>query len=227
MLKHATILIQTRWQQVDNPKMRKFIKYTLYVTAFFLIGLMFFASISKIQDMIAVKKNSDLFDKTSIQFHYRTNQFVAYLHIIFGMLFLITGAYQLIPFFRNKYRHVHRFIGKLFLTISFFVSSSAIVMAIYFPFGDRIETATTLIFGGYLLTGTYYAYTNARNRNIIEHKKWVLRVYFVSLSIATIRIVAGIGIALTGNNLSDMLGISFAIAFLLHFVIVESWIRLN
>lgn len=210
-----------------SQEMRKLIKYTLYATAFFLIGLMFFASISKIQDMIAVKNNSDLFDKASIQYHYRSNQFAAYLHIIFGMLFLVTGAYQLIPFFRDKYRHIHRFIGKLFLSISLLVSSSAIVLAIYFPFGNIIETVTTLIFGIYLLTGTYYAYTNARNRNIIEHKKWVLRVYFVSLSVATVRIVAGIGIALTGKNLSDMLGISFAIAFLLHFVIVESWIRLN
>jgi uncharacterized membrane protein len=187
---------------------------------------MLFASISKICDMIAVKTNPDLFDKTSIQYHYRSNQFLAYLHIILGMFFLCTGAYQLIPFFRNKYRHFHRIVGRLFLTTSLLVSLSGIVMAVYHPFGNILETITTLIFGVYLLVGTYYAYTNAKNRNISEHRKWVLRVYFVSLSIATIRIVAAIGMGFTGKNLSEMLGISFVIAFLLHFIIVEIWIRL-
>lgn len=98
-------------------------------------------------------------------------------------------------------------------------------MAIYFPFGNILETVTTLIYGIYLVAGTYLAYSNARKRNIAKHKAWILRIYFVALSIASIRIVAGLGIALTGGSLKDLLGVSFAIAFTLHLIIVECWIR--
>jgi hypothetical protein len=87
------------------------------------------------------------------------------------------------------------------------------------------EVVTTLVFGSYLLICTWWAYHFARQRKIALHKEWVYRVYFVALAIATIRIVAGIGMTITGNSLKNMLGISFAIAFILHTVIVESWIR--
>ncbi len=207
--------------------MKKMIKYILIVIAVFLVGLMFFASIDKIENMMAVKANPYLFNKGSINYHYRNHQLLAYLHIVPGLVFLMIGAYQFIPYFRKRLWHIHRIIGRFFLATSFLVSTTAIIMAVFFPFSDVLETITTLVFGTYLLAGTYKAYRYAREKQIHQHQNWVLRVYFISLSIASIRIVAGIGMGLTGNSLREMLGISFVIAFMLHFLVVETWIRLR
>lgn len=205
--------------------MRKAVKYLLILAAVFLTGLMFYASVTKIQVMSTVRANPELFNQRSIEYHYRHHQLLSYLHIIAGMFFLLTGAYQLIPHLRKRYRRVHRVVGRLFLATSGVVAITALVMALFFPFGDSIETATTLVYGSFLLVGTYFVYAAARKRAFSRHKAWVLRVYFVALSIASIRIVAAVGMALTGTSLKEMLGISFAIAFTLHLLVVESWMR--
>jgi len=197
----------------------------LLLGAVFLVGLMLYASVAKMVIMMAVQEKPEAFNPNSIDYHYRNNQALSYAHILIGVVFLLTGAFQLLPYFRKNYQRIHRRIGRLFLTTSLLVSASAIVMAVYAPFGNWIEVVTTLVFGSYLLICTWWAYHFARQRKIALHREWVYRVYFVALAIATIRIVAGIGMTITGNSLKNMLGISFAIAFILHTVIVECWIR--
>jgi len=71
---------------------------------------------------------------------------LVYIHIIPGLIFLILGGYQLIPYFRKKNYKIHRFIGKIFLVLSAIIFSTAIVLALFYTFGDWIESIVTLIF---------------------------------------------------------------------------------
>ncbi len=120
---------------------------------------------------------------------------------------------------------MHRFIGKLFLVISFIVSISALSIAILIPFGDVLETISNLIFGTYILYATVKGYTTIRAKKVIEHSYWVRRIFFLSLSIATIRLIMITGIVINGQSIKEVMGISFLLGFFLHFVVIELWIQ--
>jgi len=182
-------------------------------------------SIGRIGDLHLAKVNPNIFEPKSHDLHYAKNPVIMYIHVIAGMIFLLTGSYQLIPYFRRKSIRTHRFIGKVFLLISFIVSISAISIAVFIPFGNYLETISNLIFGTYILYATIKGYTSIRAKKVIEHSYWVRRIFFVSLSIATIRIIMILGIVLNGQSIKEIMGISFLLGFLLHFGIIELWIR--
>lgn len=205
--------------------MKKVIKKVLIIYSVIIVLAMIAVSFLKMQQMILVNTNPNIFKPGSIELHYKFNQPLAYLHIVFGLIILITGAYQFIPALRNKFRKLHKSVGKIFLFSSFIVSISAIILALFFRYGNILESTSTLIFGLFILYGTIKAYQYAKQKNFIAHKKWVTRVYFVSLSIGTIRIIAALLMATSQFSLKDVLGISFLIAFCVHFIVVELWIK--
>lgn len=187
-----------------------------------LIGFALSESVGRIENLYLAQVSPELFDSSSHDIHYAKNPALMYIHVIAGIIFLLTGAFQLIAYFRRNYLRAHRVIGKVFLTISFVVSISAIILGLFFPFGNRIETFSNLVFGSFILYSTIMAYTTIKQKKVIEH--WVRRVYFVSLAIATIRVVMITIIISTGQNIKEVMGISFLIGFSLHLAIIELWI---
>ena len=181
-------------------------------------------SIGRIGDLELAAAHPELFDEESYHLHYTAFPNLMYAHVVLGMLFLLCGAFQLTPYFRRNFIKAHRLIGKIFLITSLFVSSSAIIIAMFYPFGNYLESVATLVFGTYILFSTLKAYTLIRARKIIEHSYWVRRVFFVSLSIATIRGVMIFAIVFFDHSVKEAMGISFVIGFLIHFLLLELWI---
>ncbi|MFP2996044.1 DUF2306 domain-containing protein [Spongiivirga sp. MCCC 1A20706] len=204
--------------------MNKLITKILIGISVLLIIFALSESIGRISDLQLAKDNPEVFEPDSHDLHYAENPLIMYIHVIAGMIFLLTGSFQLIPYLRKKFIHIHRFVGKIFLAISFIVSISAISLAVLFPFGDILETISNLIFGIYILYATVRGYTTIRAKNVTEHSYWVRRIFFLSLSIATIRLIMIAGIIINGLSVKEVMGISFLIGFLLHYIIIELWI---
>jgi uncharacterized membrane protein len=184
-------------------------------------------SIGRLGDLQLAKERPELFEPESFHIHYAKNPGIMYMHVIAGMIFLLTGAYQLIPRFRIKKIKAHRLVGKVFLIISLLVSLSALVLALFLPYGDWMESAANLIFGSFLLYATYKAYTAIKAKQVIAHSNWVRRVFFVSLSIATIRLIMIAQMMITAESAQAVMGRSFLMGFLLHVILVELWISSN
>ena len=182
-------------------------------------------SIGRIGDLQLAKENPTIFKLGSHDLHYANNSLIMYIHIISGSILLLTGSHQLIPYFRNKYIHIHRFIGSVFLVLSLIVSSSAIIIAVFLPFGNYIETVSNVVFGTFILFATIKAYTTIKAKNIVEHSYWVRRIFFLSLSIATVRLIISLGIIVMNKSIKEVMGVSFLLAFLLHFIVIELWIK--
>lgn len=207
--------------------MRRFINVLLITLSTLLVLFALGESIGRIGDLKLAKDNPEIFDKDSFHIHYAKNALIMYIHVIAGMIFLLSGAYQLVPYFRKRNIQIHRLIGKVFLIISFIVSVSAIVLAIFYPYSDKIESFTNLIFGVYILYATVKAFTTIRKKRVLDHANWVRRVFFVSLSIATIRLIMIAMMVISNNTVQEVMGTSFFIGFLLHTIIVEAWIAQN
>lgn len=205
--------------------MKKFFRYFFIVVSSALVLILLLASIYRLFQLHLVSIDPDLFSQNSIEFFYINHLLLAYIHIIPGLIFLILGGYQLIPYFRKKNYKIHRFIGKIFLVLSAIIFSTAIVLALFYTFGDWIESIVTLIFGIFLLFCTYKAYTTAREKRFIEHSNWVTRIYFIALSVSTLRGIIGLFTTLGDDTLQSSFGKSFLIAFVLHTFMVELWIK--
>jgi hypothetical protein len=200
-------------------------RFIVQLLSILLVLILLGASLSKLFLLYEVRINPKIYDKSSIEHHSVNHLPLAYLHIIPGILFLVLGGYQFIPYFRKRYVKTHRFIVKLFLLLSALIMCTAIILGVLVPFGDYFETIVTLVYGSFLLYCTYQAYVMARAKQFIAHQNWVTRIYFIGLSVATIRAVIGILSLIGGYDMQLIFGISFLIAFMLHTFFVELWIR--
>ncbi len=205
--------------------MKVFFRYALIVFIIIAVLILLWFSIVKLIALSQVNLNPELFDSEGIEYHYKNHLALGYLHIIPGIVFLLLGSYQFIPFFRNNHRKTHRLIGKLFLILSAIISLTAILLALFVPYGDLLESSVTLVFGIYLLVGTYKSYYFAKKKNFKEHQIWVTRVFFVALAVSSIRGIIALLMIFRDYSLKESFGISFLLAFILHFIMVEIWIR--
>ncbi|QNJ98981.1 DUF2306 domain-containing protein [Constantimarinum furrinae] len=205
--------------------MIRFLRLFFIVLSTIVVLILLVASVSKLLNLIAMHAGDLNFRPDSIETHYRDHLWLGYVHIVPGIIFLILGGYQFVPYFRNRYVTIHRLIGKLFLILSTIIFITAIALAAFYPFGNILESVVTFLFGSFLLYCTYKAYTTARNRKIAQHRKWVTRIYFIAIAVSTIRGIIALFMATGSDSMQSIFGLSFLIAFGIHLVLVELWIR--
>lgn len=205
--------------------MKNFFRYVFIIGSIAIVLILVGASLEKLFKLHAMDTGRTLFSEGSIEFHYKNHLLLGYLHIILGLVFLLLGGYQIIPYFRKRNYPLHRTLGKVFLLLSTLICGTAIVLGLFYPFGNILESVVTLVFGIYLLYATYKAYEAARSKQFDAHKKWVTRVYFVSISVSSIRGIIALFMINGAESMHSVFGIAFLLAFVIHFIMVEFWIK--
>lgn len=110
-----------------------------------------------------------------------------YIHVVTSCLCLVAGFTQFSTRFLKKYPHLHRSIGIGYvLVILVFSGPSGFIMSIYAN-GGPISQAAFLILSTLWLLFTYLGYFYARKGDIINHRKFMIRSYALTLSALTLR----------------------------------------
>lgn len=111
-----------------------------------------------------------------------------YIHISSSILVVLTGPLQFVKRLRNRYLKTHRLLGKVYVgAILFLAAPSGFYMALYANGGVGAQAGFTMLSILWFVT-TYLAYKHIRERNIAEHKKWMIRSYALSFSAITLRL---------------------------------------
>jgi uncharacterized membrane protein len=110
-----------------------------------------------------------------------------YTHIILGGLALLIGWIQFIPKLRSKRLKLHKLIGKIYLFAVFFSSIASIYIGFYAT-GGFISSMGFICLGVIWFYTTFKAYISVRNKNIEQHKKFMVYNYAVCFSAVTLRI---------------------------------------
>ena len=76
----------------------------------------------------------------------------------------------------------------------------------------------------FLLAGGAGAITIALGQ-VAAHREWMIRAYAIGLGVGTIRLLVGPLLSLSGRPFHEIFGIAFWIAFALHLLVAEIWIR--
>ena len=110
------------------------------------------------------------------------------MHIVPAMLAILIGPFQFLPGLRKgRLLKVHRWLGRVYLLSILFGGIGGLYMA-QFAYGGII---TELGFGAlaslWLYSG-YRAYRHIRNKEIEQHREWMIRNYALTLAGLMLRV---------------------------------------
>jgi uncharacterized membrane protein YozB (DUF420 family) len=110
-------------------------------------------------------------------------------HVVFGSVAMITCCFQIWPWFRRRYRRVHRITGRVYVIGG---AVPAGICALYVgwntPFGPSVQVGN-LVGAALWLIVTIVGWRMARQRRYGEHRKWMIRSFALTMMIVLSRVL--------------------------------------
>jgi uncharacterized membrane protein YozB (DUF420 family) len=134
--------------------------------------------------------NSPVYDTEKI----RPFAGVLLVHILLGIVALLTGASQFYTSLSKRNKYLHRFLGRLYLTAVLLSALASVYLSVFHAIIDRGYITFGIGLLGlafaWLSTSTM-AFIAIRQKQISQHKEWVLRSYVVTCGFIIFRMVFG------------------------------------
>lgn len=111
-----------------------------------------------------------------------------YVHVYTSMFALIAGFTQFSRKIRIHYKSVHRFMGKMYFYVIVFLSGpSGLIMAWHANGGWTSQLAFLLLAALWIIS-TIMAVNAIQKGDVMDHRKWMMRSYALTLSAITLRL---------------------------------------
>jgi uncharacterized membrane protein len=156
---------------------------------------------------------------------YVAHPWLAYLHMTPGVIYLLGAPLQLSERFRTKHYTLHRRLGRTLVSAALLSGALALVFGLRFAWGGVAEAMATAVFGCWFLVCLLLAFRAIRRDDVINHRRWMIRAFATGVAVGTIRIWIGIFMATGLLDFTDSFAAAFWIAFILHALAGEWWIR--
>ena len=131
------------------------------------------------------------FDEAKIGPYFWPRANMVFVHAISGSIALIMGFFQFWPWLRNTHKKIHRAGGRVYLVATLVGAISGYALAftssIHVVYAGGLAGLAT----AWLLTGGM-AFISIRNRNINQHKQWMVRSYVVTFAFISFRVASDI-----------------------------------
>mgnify|MGYP001552158288 FL=1 len=115
-----------------------------------------------------------------------------YTHIFASMVALALGPFQLSTYLRNRYIHLHRWVGKTYLFIGVLPGGISGIYMAQLAYGGIVSSfGFSLSAIAWLFTG-FMAFQSIRKKDIDGHRIWMWRNFSLTFAAVTIRIYIGI-----------------------------------
>jgi hypothetical protein len=153
---------------------------------------------------------------------------LTFIHIVPGLLFMLLAPLQLSKKIRSQYPNFQRVAGSIVLACGLIIGCTALVMGFIMAIGGITETLAVAVFGTAFLFSIIKAWIYLRKREMALYRQWMIRVVAIGLAVSTTRPVVALFFAtsrLTGLTVQQYFGVAFWIAFTLHVIVAETWIR--
>jgi uncharacterized membrane protein len=151
------------------------------------------------------------------------------LHVILGGIYLAFAPFQFVKRIRTRWLGYHRWAGRVLVAIGLVIGVTALFMGFMIPFSGWAESVVIGVFGGLFLIALVKGFVDIRAGRVAQHREWMTRAFAIGLSIATMRLIFIPALVLVGNPTDEQIAtlsvMSFAVAFFLHALVAEIWIR--
>ena len=124
------------------------------------------------------------------EFDYRYVEYawLAYLHIVPGVVYLFLAPLQLAYRIRSRHYTFHRRLGRVLATAGIISGVFALIFGGLFSFGGLPEASAAVVFGLWFLTCLVLAVRAIRRDDIVHHRRWMIRAFAIGIGIGTTRI---------------------------------------
>jgi len=124
-----------------------------------------------------------IFRQATERAYIRTIPFLIIPHAVCGVVALLLGPFQFSSRMRRRYTRVHRVLGRVYVGSVFIAASLAMVLANqrHRPDSAHFCAATRIQAAAWIIT-TAAALVTARNRQIEQHREWMVRSYAVTFT---------------------------------------------
>lgn len=164
-------------------------------------------------------------DDGAFEARYVLHPWLAYPHIVLGVVYLVGAPFQLSRTFRSRHRRTHRRLGRVLVVCGAGSGVFALAFGVPLSFGGAWQALATALFGSWFLISLLLGFRAIRSGDVPAHRRWMIRAFAVGLGVGTIRIWVGL---FTATGLLELEG-AFAAAFFLglsmHVVVGEAWLR--
>ncbi|TMR12980.1 DUF2306 domain-containing protein [Nonomuraea turkmeniaca] len=110
------------------------------------------------------------------------------LHVVFGSIAVITCCLQVWPWFRARHPRAHRIVGRVYVFAGCLPGGLlALVVAVATPFGP-VAGASSVVLALLWLGCTLAGWRMARQRRFVDHRRWMIRSFALTMSIITNRL---------------------------------------
>ena len=147
----------------------------------------------------------DNFPFTQQKAVYTVHMTMLITHVITAMLAILIGPFQFLPGLRKgRLLKVHRWLGRTYMLSILFGGLSGLYMA-QFAYGGIVSRVGFAALAILWLYSGYRAYRHIRNKEIEQHREWMIRNYALTLAGLMLRVWV---------PLSMPLGIDFTLAYM-------------
>lgn len=156
---------------------------------------------------------------------YAEHPILAYAHILPGLAYLTLAPFQIARTVRRGRLDLHRRLGRILVVAGLVSGAFAIALGVLIPFGGLAEASASLVFGTYFVGALALAYRAIRRRDVTSHRAWMIRAFAIGSGVGSIRLVIGLSEAFGLAEFDEIFGPAFWIAFSLHALLAEAWLR--
>ncbi|MET7335473.1 DUF2306 domain-containing protein [Nonomuraea sp. NPDC005650] len=111
------------------------------------------------------------------------------LHVIFGSIAMITCCLQIWPWFRQRYPRAHRRIGRVYVFAGCLPSGVlGLIVSVTTPYFGPVTAASGVVLAPLWVACTLAGWRMARQRRFVDHRRWMIRSFALTLSIITNRL---------------------------------------
>ncbi len=176
---------------------------------------------NRLADMTQNPPPTDAFDVRYVQ-----HPWVAFLHMVPGLLFLTLAPLQFVARIRQRRIGLHRGLGRMLAICAAISGLFALVVNFRFPaFGGISTQAATVFFGSVFLFSLTKAIRHIRRKEVRLHREWMIRTFALAMGVASIRVFIGLFTALSELGLEEVFGASFWLGFGVNLLVAEVWIN--
>ncbi|TDC99911.1 DUF2306 domain-containing protein [Nonomuraea diastatica] len=110
------------------------------------------------------------------------------LHVVFGSVAMITCCLQIWPWFRARHPRAHRWIGRVYVFGGCLPSGvMGLVVGVATPWGP-VTMVSNVLLALLWLGCTFAGWRMARQRRFVDHRRWMVRSFALTMSIITNRL---------------------------------------
>jgi uncharacterized membrane protein len=119
------------------------------------------------------------------------HRFLTLAHIVPGALFFVFAPLQFSARLRTRYLNLHRWSGRILLSVATLSLLPGLFFGIVLPFGGPAEAVTIAAVGIFFLYALATAVMAIRRGEVARHREWMIRMFAVALAISTVRLIGG------------------------------------